>query len=97
MSEIYRTVYTKVIKQAIKDLVCNHSADREAAAKYLNSKVFISHCDIAGYPAGLRDTLSEMLLLSRPQQRVVVELVMEELAKKKPLREGLNIEGVNMN
>ena len=88
MSEIYKTVYTKVIQQAIKDLVCNHINDREAATKYLNSKVFISHCDIAGYPVGLRDTLNEMLLLSRPQQKVVVELVMEELAKKSPCGRG---------
>ena len=77
-----------MIQQAIKDLVCNHINDREAATKYLNSKVFISHCDIAGYPAGLRDTLNEMLLLSRPQQKVVVELVMEELAKKSPCGRG---------
>jgi hypothetical protein len=42
----------------------------------------------------LRDTLNEMLSLSRPQQKVVVELVMEELGKKKPLREGRKVEGV---
>jgi len=94
-----------VIQQAIKDLVCNHINDREAATKYLNSKVFISHCDIAGYPAGLRDTLNEILSLSRPQQKAVMPLVMERLAqemeelaqKKAPAGEGLNIEGVNMN
>ena len=94
MSEIYKLVYTKVIGQAIKDLVCNHDSDRKAAVKYLKSNAFMNHCDMAGYPAELRDTLNEMLFLSRPQQRLVAELVMEELGKKKPLREGLNIEGV---
>lgn len=94
MSRIYKTVYAKVINQAIKDLVCNHESDRQAAAKYLNSNAFIDHCDTAGYPVGLRDTLNEMLSLSRPQQKVVVELVMEELGKKKPLREGRKVEGV---
>lgn len=83
MSDTYNLLYTKVIKQAIKDLVCGRDTDRKAASKYLNSNAFISHCGIAGYPAGLRDTLNEMLLLSRPQQKVVVEVVMEELAKKK--------------
>ena len=95
MSKIYKTLYKKVIGQAIKDLVCNHDVDRKVAVKYLKSNAFMNHCNMAGYPAELRETLNEMLLLSRPQQRLVAELVMEELGKKKPLREeGPNIEGV---
>ena len=98
--------YQKVIGTAIKDLVSDHEPDREDSVKYVNSKVFINHCEMAGYsPAGLRDTLNEILSLSRPQQKVVMSLVMERLAqemeelaqKKAPAGEGLNIEGVNMN
>jgi len=75
-------VYGKVIRQAIKDLVCNHDKDREAAVKYLKSKAFSEHCQTAGYPAGLRNTLEELLLLSVTQQRVVVEMVMENLSDR---------------
>jgi len=35
---------------------------------------------MAGYPDELRDALDEMLSLSRPQQKVVAQLVMEKLA-----------------
>ena len=80
MLDTYKIVYGKVIGQAIKDLVCNHQPDREAAVKYLKSEAFIDHCQIAGYPDGLRDALDEMLSLSRPQQKVVAQLVMEKLA-----------------
>ena len=31
MSDTYKLVYSKVINQAIKDLVCNHADDRDAA------------------------------------------------------------------
>ena len=80
MSDTYKIVYGKVIGQAIKDLVCNYQPDREAAVKYLKSEAFNDHCQIAGYPDGLRDALDEMLSLSRPQQKVVAQLVMEKLA-----------------
>ena len=80
MSDTYKIVYGKVIGQAIKDLVCNHQHDREAAVKYLKSEAFIDHCQMAGYPVELRDALDEMLSLSRPQQKVVAQLVMEKLA-----------------
>jgi|TARA_R100001480_G_scaffold142781_1_gene140385 hypothetical protein len=80
VSDTYKIVYGKVIGQAIKDLVCNHQHDREAAVKYLKSEAFIDHCQMAGYPDELRDALDEMLSLSRPQQKVVAQLVMEKLA-----------------
>ena len=80
MSDTYRIIYSKVIKQAIKDLVCNYPDDRAAAAKYLKSPVFASHCRTAGYPSGLRDALDEMLLLSLPEQKFVAQMVMDELA-----------------
>lgn len=81
MSNTYKIVYSKVIFQAIKDLVCNHQDDREAAIKYLKSPAFINHCYIAGFPVGLQDALDEMLLLSRTQQKVVARMVMEELSQ----------------
>jgi len=80
VSDTYKLVYSKVINQAIKDLVCNHVDDRDSAAKYLKSKVFVSHCHKAGYPSGLQDALDEMLLLSLPEQKVVAQMVMDELA-----------------
>jgi len=80
VSDTYKIVYSKVIIQAIKDLVCNQQADRDAAVKYLKSPVFLKHCRMAGFPSGLQDALDEMLLLSRAQQKVVAQLVMEELA-----------------
>ncbi len=80
MSDTYKIVYSKVILQAIKDLVCSQHSDREAAIKYLKSPAFLQHCRMAGFPAGLQDALDEMLLLSRTQQKIVAQLVMEELA-----------------
>tara|TARA_R100001129_G_scaffold153679_1_gene116268 strand:+ start:1186 stop:1437 length:252 start_codon:yes stop_codon:yes gene_type:complete len=81
VSETYRLVYSKVINQAIKDLVCNYAEDRDSAVKYLKSPVFTSHCHTAGYPSGLQDALDEMLLLSLPEQRVVAQMVMDELTE----------------
>jgi len=81
VSEVYRLVYSKVIQQAIKDLVCNQPQDRKAARKYLKSPVFLKHCRTAGYPSGLQDALDEMLLLSRTEQKVVAAMVMEELTE----------------
>ena len=81
MSDTYRIIYSKVINQAIKDLVCNYADDRDAAAKYLKSPAFTSHCHTAGYPSGLRDALDEMLLLSLPEQKVVAQMVMDELTE----------------
>lgn len=79
MSDTYKIIYSKVIFQAIRDLVCNQQDDRGAAVKYLKSNAFLRHCQIVGFPAGLQDALDEMLLLSRAQQRVVVQMVMDEL------------------
>ncbi len=79
MSDTYKIIYSKVIIQAIKDMVCSHQNDREAAIKYLKSNAFLRHCEMAGFPAGLQDALDEMLLLSRAQQTVVVQMVMDEL------------------
>jgi hypothetical protein len=81
VSDTYRIIYSKVINQAIKDLVCNYADDRDAASKYLKSPVFLSHCHIAGYPSGLQDALDEMLLLSLPEQKVVAQMVMDELTE----------------
>ena len=81
MSETYRIIYSKVINQAIRDLVSSHAEDRGDAAKYLKSPAFTSHCHTAGYPSGLQDALDEMLLLSLPEQKVVAQMVMEELTE----------------
>jgi hypothetical protein len=79
MSGIYKTVYSKVIFQAIRDLVGSQPQEKEDAVKYLQSPAFLSHCEIAGFPSGLQDALDEMLLLSRTEQKVVARMVMEEL------------------
>lgn len=80
MSDIYRAVYSKVIFQAIRDLVGSGPQEKEDAIKYLQSPAFLSHCGVAGFPDGLQDALDEMLLLSRTEQKVVAKMVMEELA-----------------
>jgi hypothetical protein len=79
MSDTYKMVYGKVIFQAIRDLVGGQSQEKADAIKYLQSPVFLAHCEIAGYPVGLQDALDEMLLLSQTEQRVVARMVMEEL------------------
>lgn len=79
MSDVYKTVYGKVILQAIRDLVCSGSQERKDAIKYLQSPAFIVHCQTAGYPVGLQDALDEMLLLSDTEQKVFAKMVMEEL------------------
>lgn len=79
MSDIYKTVYSKVIFQAIRDLVGSQPQEKQDAVKYLQSPAFLSHCETAGFPSGLQDALDEMLLLSRAEQKVVARMVMEEL------------------
>jgi len=79
VSDIYKTVYSKVIFQAIRDLVGAQPQEKEDAVKYLQSPAFLMHCDIAGFPCGLQDALDEMLLLSKTEQKVVAQMVMEEL------------------
>ena len=79
MSSIYKTVYSKVIFQAIRDLVGSQPQEKQDAVKYLQSPAFLAHCDMAGFPSGLQDALDEMLLLSRTEQKVVARMVMEEL------------------
>jgi len=80
MSDIYKTVMNKVIHQAIKDLISAGPQEKSDAIKYIQSDMFLEHCDIAHFPRGLQDTLDEMLLMSRSEQRVVAKMVMEELA-----------------
>ncbi len=80
MSNIYKTVYIKVIFQAIRDLVGARAQEKDDAIKYLQSPAFLAHCDVAGFPCGLQDALDEMLLLSKTEQKVVAKMVMEELA-----------------
>lgn len=82
MSGIYKTVYAKVISQAIKDLISDQPQLKADAVKYLQSPSFLKHCNIAGFPFGLQDALDEMLLLSKPEQRVVARMLMEELADR---------------
>ena len=79
MSDIYKTVYSKVIFQAIRDLVGSQPQEKQDAVKSLQSPAFLSHCETAGCPSGLQDALDEMLLLSRTEQKVVARMVMEEL------------------
>lgn len=80
MSAIYKTVYAKVINQAIKDLISDQPQHKADAVKYLQSPAFLKHCNFVGYPFGLQDALDEMLLLSKPEQVVVARMLMEELA-----------------
>jgi len=79
VSGIYKTVYSKVIFQAIRDLVGTAPLEKEDAVKYLQSPAFLAHCGIAGFPDGLQDALDEMLLLSKTEQKVVGKMIMEEL------------------
>ena len=79
MSDIYKTVYSKVIFQAIRDLVGSQPQEKQDAVKYLQSPAFLSHGESAGFPSGLQDALDEMLLLSKTEQKVVARMVMEEL------------------
>jgi hypothetical protein len=81
MSDVYKTVYSKVIFQAIRDLVGSEPQERKDAIKYLQSPAFLVHCQTAGYPVGLQDALDEMLLLSATEQKVVAKMVMEELSE----------------
>ena len=80
MSDIYKTVMSKVIHQAIKDLIGAGPQEKVDAIKYIQSDMFLEHCDIAQFPRGLQDTLDEMLLMSRSEQKVVAKMVIEELA-----------------
>ena len=80
MSDIYKTVMNKVIHQAIKDLIYAGAQEKVDAVKYIQSDLFLEHCDIASFPRGLQDTLDEMLLMSKAEQKVVAKMVMEELA-----------------
>ena len=79
MSDIYKVVYSKVIKQAIKDLIGAAPTEKEDAIRYLHSDAFLDHCVIAEYLRGLQDALDEMMLMSKPERSVVAKMLMEEL------------------
>lgn len=79
MSDIWKTVYTKVIDRCIRDLVGNNATERGDAIKYLYSDQFLEHSRAAGYPDGLRDTLDEMIQMSPVEQRFVAKKVLDEL------------------
>ena len=79
VSDIYKTVYSKVIERCIKDLVGDDPAERGAAMKYLYSPDFSQHCEIAGCPEGLLDTLDEMIQMSPVEQRFVAKKLLAEI------------------
>jgi hypothetical protein len=80
VSDIYKTVMSRVIHQAIKDLVYSGPQEKSDAIKYVQSDLFLEHCAIARFPRGLQDALDEMMLMSRAEQKVVAKMVIEELA-----------------
>lgn len=79
MSETYKLMFRAVINQCIDDLMDRDHTIRSDALQYLRGDLFESHRKIAGYPAGLRETLSETLLLSKSEQNYIIDLVREEL------------------
>lgn len=79
MSETYRLVFRAVINQCIDDLLERDETIRKDALSYLRSDLFEQHRKIAGYPSGLRETLSETLMLSKSEQNYIIDLVRKEL------------------
>jgi hypothetical protein len=79
VSDIYKVVYVKVIERCIKDLVGKSPQQRGDAIEYLHSNNFVKHCLLAGYPEGLRETLDEMIQMSRFEQQYVANQVLEKL------------------
>lgn len=61
----------KIIQQVIKDLGKGSEGDFLSAEKYVNSTTFIIHLGSSGYPLELRDTLKELVLLSKAERRFV--------------------------
>lgn len=81
MSDIYKTVYSRVIERCIKDLVGDSAVERGNAIKYLYSEEFLLHCKYASYPEGLVETLDEMIQMSKVEQKFVARQVLDELAE----------------
>lgn len=79
MSDIEQKVFRRVIKQAINDLASDCALHRRSAEDYLRSDRFAVDCETAGYPKGLRDTLDEMLLLTKLEQKVIRKQLFEML------------------
>ena len=77
-----------IIRQTIKDLASNNLTDYRSAAYYVNSAMFAVDADCAGYPAELRDSLKEMVLLSQAQRlylsRKIIKLLDQRWGKKNP-------------
>lgn len=83
-----------IIKQAIKDIASRESRHIRSAQRYVRSRAFMNHLGLAGYPVELRDTLLEMVLVSKPQRRYmrreILRVLEREWEKEKPLgKEGL--------
>lgn len=79
VSDTYKLVFGSVIKRAIKDVVGVSPQDRADAIRYIHSDLFRQHCEIAGYPKGLQDTLDEMVQMSQAEQIFVAVEVLDAL------------------
>lgn len=79
VSDTYKFVFGSVIKRAIKDVVGCSAQDRADAIRYIQSDLFLQHCEVAGYPKGLQDTLDEMVQMSQAEQMFVAAEVLHAL------------------
>ena len=68
MKDYEAMISRAVIKSAIKDIGGGNARNRITATKYILSPRFSTHCENAGYPPELLDTLKELSVLSRIQR-----------------------------
>jgi len=71
-----------VIRQAVKDLVKGDLTDYKSAVNYVRSAIFSVDCEKAGYPEVLRDSIKQMVLISKAQRRIYYRNITKIMGKK---------------
>jgi hypothetical protein len=81
-----RAIARKIIHQVINDFDEHNESHFLSAKQYVYSETFSEHLESSGYPIILRDTLKEMLLLSKPERQILCQEILTILSQI-PFRE----------
>lgn len=68
-----------VIVRALKDLCSPNRRERESAETYFKSNTFSDDLLASAMNVGLRDSVSEIVVMSVPQKRYCVKQILREI------------------
>lgn len=79
MISVERNIAKAVIKNVIKDLGTGDYIDNMSAKRYIRSPAFTRDLAAAGYPDELRDSLKNLVLLSKAQREISAREIIKHL------------------